>query len=285
MKLGTVESLKFKKLKMRLGLAQWQAIGLLESLWMFTARNAPLGDIGKHSNEDIAVHLEWTGNPDSLIDELIDCRWLDRSDEHRLLIHDWADHLPMWLQGNLTRHQKKPISTKQPAKQATKQPAIEESKVTCYEHPAIFSSDLISSDSKHVAPLFGENGIQKPEGDYLTFKTPPSDRANQFFLAYPVKTHKGQIDAALEAQIAHVAEIRGLTEDAAFQWILSRAMEYAKSPAGRSPPSGGDWRPNPAKWLADQRFDDGIDAWMKPNGDAPRNVSQKPKMKPLGANQ
>lgn len=101
MKTGAVESLKFKKLKMKLKLAHWQAVGLLEALWLFTARNAPNGDIGKHSNEDIAIHIEWSGNPDELMAELVDARWVDASDEHRLVVHDWHDHMPNWLKGTL----------------------------------------------------------------------------------------------------------------------------------------------------------------------------------------
>ena len=73
MKLGATESIKFKKLKMRLKLPHWQAVGLLESIWMFTARNAPLGDIGRHSDEDIAAAIEWSGDPQEMVGAMIHC--------------------------------------------------------------------------------------------------------------------------------------------------------------------------------------------------------------------
>lgn len=125
MKLGTTDTIKFKKLKMKLNLRHWQAVGLLESLWRFAERNSPLGDIGRHPDDDIAAAIEWDGESFELIAALVECRWLDECDEHRLVIHDWADHMPTWLVGNLKRHGKeavKPTPTKQRAKQATKQP-------------------------------------------------------------------------------------------------------------------------------------------------------------------
>ncbi len=154
MKLGATDSIKFKKLKMRLGLPHWQAVGLLESVWRFVERDAPLGDIGRHPDDDIAAAIEWTGDPSELIQALVECRWLDRSEDHRLVVHDWADHMPTWLVGNLKRHGKTVVGngpakqpakeyTKQVAKQTTKQPAEEPT-----QQPPSYPRDSIPSDSK-----------------------------------------------------------------------------------------------------------------------------------------
>ena len=107
MKSGTTEKLKFKKLQRRLKLKLWQCAGLLESLWMFTTNNAPAGDIGRHSNEDIAAALEWEDDADALIEALVETRWLDSDDVHRLLVHDWEEHCPNYLRGGFTRAGKK----------------------------------------------------------------------------------------------------------------------------------------------------------------------------------
>ena len=97
--LGCPDTVKMKKLKMRLKLPHWQCVGLLEALWLFTARNAPDGDIGRHTNEDIAACLEWTNDPDQLILTLVELHWLDEHPDHRLVVHDWADHCPTWIKG------------------------------------------------------------------------------------------------------------------------------------------------------------------------------------------
>ena len=68
------------------------ARGLMEALWHLTAIEAPAGDIGKLSDEDIAMAIEWENDPTDLVNILVDVGFLDRSDEHRLLVHDWYDH-------------------------------------------------------------------------------------------------------------------------------------------------------------------------------------------------
>jgi hypothetical protein len=106
MKSGALTSIKFMKLKRGLKLPQWQAVGLLESLWQVACGNAPQGDIGKLSNEDIAASIEWDECPDELIEQLTHCGWLEKSDEHRLIIHDWHDHAPNYIRGGLAKAKK-----------------------------------------------------------------------------------------------------------------------------------------------------------------------------------
>lgn len=83
---------KMRKLCRRLDLPLWQAAGLLEVLWHLTAREAPQGDIGRLSDEDIAIGMDYRGDEGNLIEALVLCGWLDRHETHRLLVHDWAEH-------------------------------------------------------------------------------------------------------------------------------------------------------------------------------------------------
>lgn len=116
MKLGTTELPKFKRLKKRLKLSTWGAVGILECLWNFTCRSAPAGNIGKHSNEDIALAIDWDEDADELINALVDCGWLDKSDAHRLVVHDWEEHCPTWIKGNNARRSaKKPPESDKPS--------------------------------------------------------------------------------------------------------------------------------------------------------------------------
>ncbi|MCZ6651722.1 MAG: hypothetical protein O7D91_01660 [Planctomycetota bacterium] len=104
MKQNTTSKLKFKKLRRALGdLLLYQAVGLLESLWQFTAADAPRGDIGKFTNEDIATAVEWQGDPDELIEALVETGWLDKSDEFRLVVHHWHEHCPDYLRKRVQR--------------------------------------------------------------------------------------------------------------------------------------------------------------------------------------
>lgn len=97
MKHSTPDSMKFKKLKRRLGISTIVAVGTLELLWIATQKNAKRGDIGRYTNEEIAIECEWEGDPDELVDALVETGWIDRSVEHRLVIHDWSQHAPRYI--------------------------------------------------------------------------------------------------------------------------------------------------------------------------------------------
>lgn len=83
---------KMKRLCRRLKIPLWQAVGLMECIWHLTARQAHRGDIGKLSNEDIAIGIEYGEDEDILIEALVDCGWFERHPVHRLVVHDWQDH-------------------------------------------------------------------------------------------------------------------------------------------------------------------------------------------------
>lgn len=106
MKYSTTQLFKFKKLKRRLGLSEFEAIGLLEALWHCTAANCQRGDIGQLSDEDIAAAIEWDRDPEELVEALLAYGWLDACDTHRLVVHDWHEHCPNFIKGNLAKHDK-----------------------------------------------------------------------------------------------------------------------------------------------------------------------------------
>jgi len=92
MKREALQHTKMKRLCRRLDIPLWQGVGLLESIWHLTARETPRGDLGKLSDEDIAVAIDYHGDISVLIDALVSCGWLDRNEIYRLIVHDWFDH-------------------------------------------------------------------------------------------------------------------------------------------------------------------------------------------------
>ena len=83
---------KMKRLMRRLDLQMWQAMGLLEAIWHLTATEAFRGDIGKLSDEDIALGIDYRGDERELVNTLIETGWLDRCAKRRLIVHDWHEH-------------------------------------------------------------------------------------------------------------------------------------------------------------------------------------------------
>ena len=105
---SVIGHLKFKLLKCRLKLSQYATVGVLESIWIIGKTTCHDGAIGKYTDEEIATEIEWEGDPAVLIGALVECRWLDRCENNRLVIHDWADHCPRWVKGILARQKKGP---------------------------------------------------------------------------------------------------------------------------------------------------------------------------------
>jgi hypothetical protein len=285
-KLGATESIKFKKLKMRLKLSHWQAVGLLESLWMFTSRNSPLGDIGRHSDEDIAAAIEWPEEPSSLILALVECRWLDSSEEHRLVVHDWVDHMPNWLKGNIAAAKTKKKVPQEASKERPKEPPKDGAK----DHPKEASADG-SSYSYHSIPyqvIPSKEKIQEQTHDpHAVSKTPYADNAREgffttppidferFWKAYPRKIQKRNAALHWEAAVASVECENGVSSTVAIEWLISKARELAASKLARGDPQ---FVPGAFAFLKDERFFDDPNEWNKANGSnaGGRNFAEKP---------
>lgn len=86
-----------------LGVKVPTAVGHLELLWHFTAEFAPQGDIGKYSDEWIESGCYWHGRKGRLIAALIEARWVDQHNTHRLVVHDWHEHADDSVKKRLAR--------------------------------------------------------------------------------------------------------------------------------------------------------------------------------------
>ena len=109
-KRGVIDHPKFARLKSRLGLSKYAALGVLEALWQMAGRYTPQGNIGKYDDADIEAWLEWDGKPGELVAALIECGWLNVNKAHRLIIHDWHDHIDNTTSTALKRSGLKPVT-------------------------------------------------------------------------------------------------------------------------------------------------------------------------------
>jgi len=94
---------KFAELMAHLQRPKYAVLGCLEAVWHFAGRFTPQGNIGKYSDQAIEGWVGWNGVPGALIDSLVKCRWIDRDSEHRLLVHDWAQHADKATKNALSR--------------------------------------------------------------------------------------------------------------------------------------------------------------------------------------
>lgn len=103
MKSGTDQLLKFKLLGRDLGLPSYATEGLLCALWRCAETNTPDGAIGRLTNEEIALAIDWDKDPDELVAALVRRKWLDEHDGYRLVVHDWAEHCEHRVHRKLAR--------------------------------------------------------------------------------------------------------------------------------------------------------------------------------------
>jgi hypothetical protein len=91
MKRTAINHPKIGRLSRALDIDEAYAIGILESVWHFTAKNAPAGNVGKWGDDEIVAAASKLPSA-AVIAALVSAGWLDQHDEHRLIVHDWHEH-------------------------------------------------------------------------------------------------------------------------------------------------------------------------------------------------
>ena len=94
---------KLERLALELGVPMYAAIGILESIWIWAGKFTPRGDLGRYPDDLIARAIQWDGDATALIEALVASGWVDRSDQLRLVIHDWRHHADEAVRKQLAR--------------------------------------------------------------------------------------------------------------------------------------------------------------------------------------
>jgi len=281
MKAGTESSIKFKRLKRRLSLPHWQVVGLLESLWSVTRQSAPRGDIGRFADEDIAASIEWDGDESELIATLVECGFLDRCGTHRLVVHDWADHCPTYIKGNLkNKGETFAVSDLVPHYSPRLSPPTKSPhSVPDYSPPLpsqVKSSQTKSSQTNTITCPPTANGATYPD-DFLAFYT-----------CYPRKAAKKRALDAWKRAVRIVSVERSISLDEAKLFLARSAAEFAESPRGKE--STREKLPHPASFLNAGMYDDDRVEWQtvfkddepaKPTGNGARSEFSIPMPPPV----
>jgi len=111
MKIDCVGHIKTLKLKRELQLPRWQILGVLETLFNFAMVNADDGGVGRYSNDEIALYMEYFEDADKLVAALETSGFLEPCEENRLRIHDWEEHAPKFLKDRLDKRAKRKNDT------------------------------------------------------------------------------------------------------------------------------------------------------------------------------
>jgi hypothetical protein len=159
-KRGTLEHVKTRRLARLLRMANPAcgdfamplALGLLEALWHYTAREAPRGDIGRKTDVDIAEGVWYEGDASVLIGMLRESGWLVDDQQHRLLVAGWSEHADDAVRKMLARNGQEFADGGQTRRDARRQPS-----------PG--TSEPAMAAANHVAPCrdISEHGAKSPD--------------------------------------------------------------------------------------------------------------------------
>ena len=83
---------KTKKLARLLGVSLPATVGHLHYLWWWALDFAPEGVLEKYDADDIAEAIEWEGDSEVLLDALIKSGYIDETEDHGLVLHDWGEY-------------------------------------------------------------------------------------------------------------------------------------------------------------------------------------------------
>ena len=122
-----------------------------------------------------------------------------------------------------------------------------------------------------------DNDADKQAAKLTGFATVSPD-AQEFWEAYPRKIKKGQLNDAYAVTIWRIVQSKSWPDTEAHAFLMGKVKEYARSPAGRE--FSPDYRPSPASWLVDERWNDDPSQWQIPNGKK-KTEDAKPKVEPL----
>lgn len=118
--------------------------------------------------------------------------------------------------------------------------------------------DLPAPPPKKAPDTKSEEAIEREKQEEMIYNSYPRK------VAKPAAVKA--IRAAVKRLVAGSASRPSMQEIDARRFLYARTKAYAESPAGSKPPPGGeDYRPHPATWFNQERYDNPAE-WQRPNG-------------------
>lgn len=171
MKLDALDHPKTLDFASRLGVELPTAIGHLELLWAFVAKQSPQGNLGKWPDGAIARACYWMGDPEAFLNCLLKSGLVDVHKTHRLVIHDWSEHCPNWVRAKLKRTSTVFISTEVPTEDATEdgstdgnREASTRGRVPSHALPSLGMPNQAAADAADSFNLISAIKLEYPKG-------------------------------------------------------------------------------------------------------------------------
>ena len=114
-----------------------EAVGIVVSLWLWAAKNAPDGDLSGFPERAIADAVGYSYSyAGKLCKALVECRWLDEKEGGGYLLHDWEEYAALLI--DITERKKHQAKVRMRRLRAQKdEMELEDESVTCYANKSV----------------------------------------------------------------------------------------------------------------------------------------------------
>lgn len=114
-----------------------EAVGIVVSLWLWAAKNAPDGDLSGFPERAIADAVGYSSSyAGKLCQLLVETRWLDEKEGGGYLLHDWEEYAALLI--DITERKKHQAKVRMRRLRAQKDEMdLEEESVTCYANKCV----------------------------------------------------------------------------------------------------------------------------------------------------
>lgn len=114
-----------------------EAVGIVVSLWLWAAKNAPDGDLSGFPERAIADAVGYSSSyARKLCQLLVETRWLDEKEGGGYLLHDWEEYAALLI--DITERKKHQAKVRMRRLRAQKDEMdLEEESVTCYANKCV----------------------------------------------------------------------------------------------------------------------------------------------------
>lgn len=239
---------KLLRLARKLNISKRESIGLLHMLWWWCLDYAPDGVLAGIGDDEIAMAVEWDGDPALLVDALVDTGWIDIDEGATLVVHDWMDY------GGKLVQRKRANADRMRNARAETAASTAVSREAHVQHRCSARAEHVLSEKREekkreeetrITPLPPTGGDTVDAQESTDRQDPLEERFARFWAAYPNKTGK---EAARKVW-------RRLKPSQALTGVMLLAIERQRISDAWAR-ENGRFIPHPATWLNQGRWDD-----------------------------
>lgn len=259
MKHQTLNHWKFRNLHRALGCESIaHTAGHLELLWLHCqqSKNGPV-----LRKDEVELICDWTGEPGKLVSSLLMFTWLDVVNGTELVeVHDFADHAPAYVRRRdymadyMREYRQKKKEEGEEVKPALTNVNTRKCLQRAVNCPTLPNQTKPNLTEPNQTKLSLSNDSKSDLNVKAHTKTQDSPAFRAFWKAYPRKIGKGAARVAWKKKGCE--KLNG---------EIVAAIEKQKN-SQQWTKDGGEYIPNPATWLNQERWDDEVEAPKNKHG-------------------